>query len=117
MSRTTVYTYVGATGMPLEWALKDDDGNPIDVSSADITLELYAIHGGVRKIDGGTITKDVAASGEVSYTPTASEIDVAGTYQAQIKLTDSSGEDDLVRYFGWMDIVVQDTAETLVPSE
>ncbi len=122
--RLKIYTYVGATGRPLGCRLTEinaDTVAPMDVSSADYTMSLYAKYSGSYKIAGEEMDKvavgeeDPGESGDVQYLPAADEIDVAGTYEAQVKIIKTVGEAELVEWSDKFDIIVQETLE--IPPE
>jgi hypothetical protein len=122
--RLKIYTYVGATGRPLGCRLHEinaDTVAPMDVSSEDYELQLYAKYGGGYKISEETMTKvavgetDPGELGDVQYYPAADEIDVHGTYEAQVKIIKTVGEAELVEWSDKFDIIVQETLE--IPPE
>jgi len=97
-SRQVFPHYVGATGRAITVTLTDGSA-PLDLSSEDITVLLWAEHGGVQKIAGEEMTKDVTGTeeggelGALSYLASEDEIDVAGDYVAAFEIVDDSGAD------------------------
>ena len=85
-SMQTLVTFVGADGRPLQFAIKEADGTAFDLNGYTVTIRAKL--GATVKIDAQTVTVTEAANGLCEYTPQASQIDKAGAYTAQIKLSD-----------------------------
>ena len=86
MSDFTIY--VGMTRPTLALTLTRS-GVAVDVSAVGIAVKLYVrnIATGSQIIDGHTMTKDVPASGQVSYAFTALETATVGSYLGQAEIT------------------------------
>lgn len=84
-AKPIVITYVGTDAKSLLFTATED-GTAIDLTSA--TLTLSASYKGAEKIVEGTIVKDDADDGLISYVLGAADVDEAGDYIAQIRITD-----------------------------
>ena len=95
-ARPVVITYVGADNRTLLFTATED-GSAMDLSSYTVTIS--AQYETAEKIVSGSVTLDTAADGEISFTPTAAQLDVAGDYHAQIRLDDGSANIDYLEPF------------------
>jgi hypothetical protein len=60
--------------------LKDLTGAVVDLTGRTIVFRMVALSDGSVKVNNAAATIDDAEDGEVSYTPTASDVDTAGDY-------------------------------------
>lgn len=96
-AKQTVKTYVGADARVLYFLAKQADGTAFDLTGYDVTIK--AVLGATTKIDDSACTlADDPTTGGFNYTPTAAEIDEAGQYDAQVKLSLTAGEVTTVNY-------------------
>lgn len=77
---------------PWQFTLKDETGAAVDLTSTTVIFSMRLRGATTNKIDGvgGTITS--AAAGVVKYLPTGSNVDTPGTYDLELKLTDSTSK-------------------------
>lgn len=61
-------------------ALKDLSGAAVNVTGRTIVFRMVALSSGTVKVNNAAATLVDAADGEVSYTPSASDVDTAGDY-------------------------------------
>lgn len=94
---------VGQGGEALQFTVVDSDGNAVDISSFNSTLTAYL------RDQYGLITKNytltfvgAGTDGQVKFTPTAGDIDRAGVWLLQFKLTKTG----VVRYVGPAEVYV-----------
>lgn len=92
----TVKTYVGADDRVLYFLAKQGDGTAFNLTGYVVTMK--AVLGSTTKIDSETCTVTNAALGAFTYTPAAAEIDEAGQYDAQVKLSLTVGQTTTVNY-------------------
>lgn len=107
---------VGSTGNLLNAVLEDGAGLPIPLNSGIDNVKLYmrSLDSDVNKVNGATCTiRDDGTEplkGSVEYAWAAGDIDTAGVYNAEFKITFSNGkvirvpeepknEDESPRYF------------------
>lgn len=95
-AKQTVKTYVGADDRVLYFLAKQGDGTAFNLT--DYTVTMKAVLGATTKINASACTVTNAALGAFTYTPTAAEIDEAGQYEAQVKLSLTVGEVTTVNY-------------------
>jgi hypothetical protein len=80
-----VETWVGADGLPLQFATKDSAGAVFALTG--YTLTLTAKLDGDAKINAAAVTVTDAASGLCEFQPTAAQVDTAGEYEGLLWLT------------------------------
>jgi hypothetical protein len=90
----TTFTIYAAMNRPIISLTLTRDGQPVDVTTATVKLYVRLYNNGARIVDGAEMSKDVAASGQVSYAFTALQTAAVGTYNGQAEITyeDSSVE-------------------------
>lgn len=105
VARQVIRTFVGANGRALQFVLKSvaADGTVSAYDLTGFTVTLLATYQGSTKINEAACTLTDAAAGEFEYTPSASEIDVAGKYAARIKLVNPSALVDFPEPF-WLQV-------------
>lgn len=75
---------------PIAHQLCDNKGAPLDLTGKTIVFRLVALSDGAVIVDDAAATIDEAATGKVSYTPAAEDVDTAGAYAAYFLDTTSS---------------------------
>jgi len=97
MSRTrqqrmapTVYWKKGDTAPAVSEQLLDGTGAPVVLSGASVRFHAWAEGGSAAEVDQPATITD-AATGKVSYTPTAADTDTIGPYIVEWKVTFSGG--------------------------
>lgn len=85
VSDIIVETWVGADGLPLQFAIKDSAGAAFVLTG--YTGTLTAKFDGVTKINAAAITITDAATGLCEFQPTAAQVDVAGEYEGLLWFT------------------------------
>ncbi len=83
---------------PIGATLTDIDGEALNLTAKTITFRMILISDGSVKVDDASAALDVAANGEVSYTPAAIDVDTAGLYACYF--TDDDTIDRLFPYDG-----------------
>lgn len=80
-----VETWVGADGLPLQFAAKDSTGAAFDLTgyTGTVTASLDS----TVKINAVAVTITSAASGLFEFQPTAAQTDTAGEYKAILWFT------------------------------
>jgi len=86
--------YLGTIGQQLDFEL-EEDGAPISLTNATVTLYLYTIGGNTLTWNGKSVTVDVEANGTCHYTTVNGDVATAGEYWSILKLVYSGGN---VRY-------------------
>jgi len=84
VAETIVETWVGADGLPLQFAMKDSAGAAFSLTGYALTLT--ASLDGTAKMNAQTVSVTSAAAGLCEYLPTAAQINAAGDYKAIIWL-------------------------------
>ena len=79
---------VAGTEAPLQWTLQDQNGNPLDLTGATVTLVVVS-PSTVRTTYPAAITS--ATAGTVAVTLNAAAIPTPGAYQLQWDVTFSDG--------------------------
>lgn len=80
------------TSPALEVILRDGFGSPVDLTGATVVLNTRLKPGGTVKINGGTMgAVGSAVNGRQTYSPTASDTDTPGIYEAEIQTTFTNG--------------------------
>lgn len=75
-----------------KWELTLLEGDvPVDLTNATGAL-LFVKKGSTFVVNAGTMVIDDAPAGEVSYSPSASEVDEAGRFNAEVEVTFANGE-------------------------
>ena len=83
---------------PLGATLTDIDGAALNLTGKTITFRMVLMLDGSVKVNDASAALDVAASGQVSYTPAAIDVDTAGLYACYF--TDDDTIDRLFPYDG-----------------
>lgn len=86
----TFYLKAGDTAPTLEATLTDANGDPIDVTNADVDFQMSEPRGGPVVIDAA-MSKQDAANGVVAYSWTSGDTDSPGRYRAEIEVTYGDG--------------------------
>lgn len=60
--------------------LSDNNGNALNLAGKTIVFRMVNVKTETVKVNNASATIDDAATGKVSYTPTADDVDTAGTY-------------------------------------
>ena len=73
--------------------LKDGFGSPVNLTGATVVLNTRLRPAGAVKINGGAMgAVGNAENGRQKYSPTASDTDTAGIYEAEIQATFTNGK-------------------------
>ena len=97
------------TSPPLEVILRDGFGSPVDLTGAGVALNTRLRPGGAVKINGGVMgAVGSATRGRQKYSPTASDNDTPGVYEAEIQVTFSNGKIRTFPSSGYFTIEVVD---------
>lgn len=84
----------GDTSPAIKYQLQDEDGNPVDLSGANVRFMMRLGSADTLKIDtseSGAVAVTDAAGGIVEYAWQVDDTDAAGTYQAEWEVTYSDG--------------------------
>lgn len=92
MATTQPMQIVTGDTRPWKFTLKDETGSAVDVTSATITLSMRLSGSSTNKIDGGSVTLTDASNGIITYSPTSGDVDTAGSYYIELKITDSGSK-------------------------
>lgn len=84
----------------IQAALTDQNGTAIDLTGATVVFRMVLDSDASVKVSNASATVDTAASGYVSYTPTAADVDTAGVYDMYWLVTPSSGQVQRYPYDG-----------------
>jgi hypothetical protein len=79
------------TAPTIQVQLTDSTGAPIDVTGSTVFFVMKAPGAGTTKIKSAGVLV-TPASGVVSYSPTGTDLDTAGSYQAEWQLVYPSGK-------------------------
>lgn len=103
MAVQSIQLAVGDT-RPWKFTLKDETGTPVDLTSA--IVNVYGRKRGVASNQiSGTATITSATGGVATYNITTTEVSVAGTFDVEIKLTDSGGK--VQRNFSYIPVEIR----------
>jgi hypothetical protein len=97
MTDTNPVTYwhakAGTSGKPLEATLENDDGTPINLTGCTVRIRWtrQGAPATAYKVDQAATIDAAPATGIVRYTPTATDTDTVGTYDADFKVTTAGG--------------------------
>jgi hypothetical protein len=84
---------VGNTGVPLIATLLDADDAAIDLTGATVTLSMALPNSTTKKINASacTVLNQSTDKGGVQYNFTSGNVDTAGDYDAEFKVTFAGG--------------------------
>jgi hypothetical protein len=75
-------------GYQLPFTLEDGNGNPVDISSATLVLNVQDSQDPTQTLLlGGSMTVDDGPSGTCYYTPASGDFPSVGTFLAQVQAT------------------------------
>lgn len=90
MSVQPLYITTGDT-RPWKFTLKDETGNPVDLTSA--IVNVYGRKRGVTtNWISGTAVLTSTTGGVATYNATTTDVMLPGTFDLELKLTDSAGK-------------------------
>jgi hypothetical protein len=109
MPHPTFFWKQNDTSPPLEVILRDGFGAPVNMTGATVVLNTRLRPAGSVKINGGTMgAVGNAVDGRQKYSPTSSDTDTAGIYEAEIQATFSNGKIRTFPVNGYFTIEVTD---------
>lgn len=91
MARTEIKITKGDNKFDLNFTLKDYDGVAVNLTDATLKFKMQKPGTSTLKIDG-TMNIVSASAGTCKYTAVAGNFDTAGTYNAEIEVTYTSGQ-------------------------
>ncbi len=108
MSVTPIGLKVGNT-RPWQFTLRDETGGNVDLTGTATNVKVYMRLRGTttNAIDGRTGTITGTTQGVMLFTPASTEVSVAGTYDLEVKVTDSTAA--VQRNFSNVMVVIRDT--------
>jgi len=102
----TVYLVKGSTGPDLQITLKDQDGNPVDLTGATVTFSMVNTSTGATKVNAASATVTDAAGGKFKYSWGASDLDEAGNFLGEFTVTVGT---DVQKIYEGLNIVVRES--------
>lgn len=78
--------------VPWKFTVKDETGAAVDLTSATVVFYMRKRGSTTNKINGSSVTVTSASGGVLTYSPTTNDVNTAGTYDAEIWITDSNGK-------------------------
>ncbi len=91
---------------PWKFTIKDETGAPIDLTSAIVNV-YGRKRGTTSNLISGTATITSATGGIATYSVTTTEVATAGTFDLEIKLTDSGGK--VQRNFEYVPVEIRES--------
>lgn len=91
---------------PWKFTLKDETGSPIDLTSAIVNVYGRKRGASTNQISG-TATITSATGGVVTYNVTTTEVFYPGTYDVELKITDSSSK--IQRNFEFIPVEIRES--------
>lgn len=95
---------------PIRRTLVDFDGNPIDLVTRTVRFYMTNALTGATVVNGVVITPVDAVNGIVQYEWEPGTTDVAGSYLAEFRTTDSEGRDETFPNVGYIEIEISKRA-------
>lgn len=92
MAKPTPIQLTTGDTQPWEFHLKDENGDPVNLTGATVTISMRARGATTNKIDGGSVTLTAATQGTITYNPSSGDTDTPGTFDLEIKVVDSSSD-------------------------
>lgn len=83
--------YVGEAHRPLSVTWQDDSGAALDLTTATLTVRFSGVAGSTGFNGTGTFNITSAATGKFTYTLSATDVAVAGTWNLQFIATYGDG--------------------------
>lgn len=111
MSVERQYRQVGDTLTPIAGQLLRPDNTVVDLTGLTVSFVMYNTQGNVKveETEDG-VTVDDAEQGKVSYSPSAADVDTAGTYYAYFLAAAGSRLDSFPVQTGYFIISIQERA-------
>lgn len=75
-----------------EFAVRNEGGGVVDLTSATVKLFMKLRGSSVNTIDNGTVTVTDATNGVCAFFPAGTETGTEGTYDVELKITDSNSK-------------------------
>lgn len=97
-----------ATGDTLPWnfEFRDDTGAPVDLTSCTLKLTARKRNATTNKIEDAAMTIVSASGGTAKYEPTTDDTDTPGTYDLEVKITDTNS--DIQRNFALIPLEIRE---------
>lgn len=105
MAAEIFYIKQNDTSPAIAGALKDADGNAVNVSGSTIKFNMRS-RGGAVKIDEGSGAVVSGVSGTVKYVWQAGDTDTAGTYEAEFEVTYTDATKETFPNNGYISVVI-----------
>lgn len=106
MATSEFYIRQTRTAPIIRAVLKDQGGDPIDLSGATVTFRLVAADGTVI-VDGGAVTVNDASGGDVQYAWQSGDTDDKGVFSGFFDVAFAGGADDTIPTPGRIRVIIE----------